>query len=180
MIEHFSVYNVRDLNEHWRVAITLSCARSDWCLTRGLSRKLSVLGASKRAPAFLHLEEEVLRFHCAFRHFWDRRLRMLGAAHAAAAAAADGADGQPAPLAAERVLAVLPPALVFGGLGDDAEHNALWFAYRFVTDEFVFYGVEGSASMAVVLQLAVLCYSVRAAAMLRASPRAPRAASVRR
>ncbi|KAJ1634016.1 hypothetical protein T492DRAFT_526298 [Pavlovales sp. CCMP2436] len=156
VIEHFSVYNVRDLNEHWRVAITLSCARSDLGHSRALSQRMSVLGASKRAPAFLHLEEEVLRFHCAFRDFWGRRLRALGTA--AASECVEGAPS-PLPLSSEQVLATLPPSAVFGSLGDESEHAALWFSFRFLTDEFVFYGVQGSAAMAVVLQLAVLCYA---------------------
>jgi len=161
IIEHFSLYNVRDLHEHSRVSVTLSCARSDWILSHGLSRKLSVLGAAKRSPAFLNLEEEVLHFLMRFRDFWDRRLRALAAAHSlpGAAAASEEGSSSAAPLPPDVVLEGLPPGAAFAGLPVDAEHAELWFTYRFLTDEFVFYGIQGSAAMSVVLQLAALCYS---------------------
>ena len=78
--EHFTVYNLADLSEHKCVLLRLSCGQLQVGPTFSFTPSESTLGYSA-------LEEDILRFQCAFSAFWDRQLgAVLGAAlHAARA-----------------------------------------------------------------------------------------------
>ena len=163
--EHFTIYNRADLNEHRQVVVRLSgggmhdqrgahqdAARSSTNPTLGLSV----------------LEEQILTFHGAFKAFWEARLSQLQA-RAAEAAAEAAAHPRDAPLAdAAEGAAAAPSAPVdplsllvaeCQHLHLDETYASLWFDFRHITDELVFYGIKPQTQR-FVSPLANLCYRV--------------------
>ena len=190
--EHFTVYNCDDLNEHRCVLVRLSCGR--------LHHQSFSYAPSRFTYGYSLLEEDILRFHGAFKTFWEDALPRLHRALAGAArlpavpavAASTADDATPSAAAAAAPDAVTRPAAsdfaaaapdvtaatTYGGtsLEDGAiapesvdlamarvaaepAYRQLWFDFRRITDELVFYGMRAQTSH-FVSPLANLCYKL--------------------
>ena len=176
--QHFTVYNLDDLNEHKYVLVRLTSASSQY--TQGFSYT-----PAKFMHGYSLLEEDILRFNCAFQTFWQRDIVRPAAAAARAAWVEDGGGGDggssggggggggggngsggglPVP---ERTRSAPESSLAGSATGGEAggrtgrllEHQSamlarlaalegtgsyfqLWFDFRHLTDELVFYGMK--------------------------------------
>ena len=210
--EHFTVYNCDDLNEHRCVLVRLSCGR--------LHHQSFSYAPSRFTYGYSLLEEDILRFHGAFKTFWEDALPRLHRALAGAArlpavpavAASTADDATPSAAAAAAPDAVTRPAAsdfaaaapdvtaatTYGGtsLEDGAiapesvdlamarvaaepAYRQLWFDFRRITDELVFYGMRAQTSHFVSPLANLCCFSTTSsaagplAAAAAATPAAP-------
>ena len=172
--QHFTVYNLDDLNEHKYVLVRLTSASSQF--TQGFSYT-----PAKFMHGYSLLEEDILRFNCAFQTFWQRDIVLPAATAARAACVEDGGDGGDGGgdggggggggggglLVPERARSAPESSLAGSVAGGEAggrtgqllEHQSamlarlaslegtgsyfqLWFDFRHLTDELVFYGMK--------------------------------------
>jgi hypothetical protein len=130
--EHFTVYNSDDLGDHLVVLVRLSCGHAH--------HQAFSYAHSKPSHSSNILEEDVLRFSSSFKAFWE--------AHVAAALSSteplpSGADEGPetAPGRARAALHAKWDEVV-----SDRTYRQLWFDFRHITDELVFYGMKAQTS----------------------------------
>jgi len=152
--EHFTVYNTRDLNEHKQVLVRLSCGRQQ---TQAFS-----YAPSRPIYSSSVLEEDILSFHCSFKAFWDANFTSLLEAtaqhHSSMLTLSSHLATEPP---AESTQANLIAALTAKceAVGGDSTYQQLWFDFRHITDELVFYGMKAQTTH-FVTPLANLCYKM--------------------